>query len=287
MLLQTAVNEYLASLNNSSKHTSRSYARYLNRFLEFTGNIDLVNLTVELVGKYREFLDVWTDPENGKSLKAATKNYYLIALRSLIAFLSEKHALNVKPEDIFLEAQDPKYLQILSPDQLDIILKAPDLSAKEGLRDRLILEILADTGLRVSEIVTLNTDSLSSVKMEISMNSNGKVRTVKLPDTALPIFNGYMIIRKDAFVPLFIRFQGVVDLDENGEKMRLSQRSIERIVQKYGKKARVEALTPQVLRNSYATNMLKNGEEVETVAEILGHTNIDSTKVYARVKVGF
>lgn len=285
MLLGTAIDEYLASLNNNSKHTSRNYSRYLKRFLEFTGNIDVQNLTSELVSRYHDYLNVWTDPENGKSLKAATKNYYLIALRSLITYLSQNQPLNVKPVDIFLETQDPKYLQILSPDQLEIVLKAPDLSSKEGLRDKLILEILSGTGLRVSEIVTLNINSLNIEKMEISFFSDGNLRNVKLPEAALPIFNAYMIARKDMFKPLFIRFQGVVDLEENGEKMRLTQRSIERIVQKYGKKAGNEDLTPQMLRNSLAANLLKSGEDVKDVAEILGHTNPDSTKLYGRLKV--
>lgn len=286
MLLQSAIDKYLASLNNSnSQHTARNYSRYLKRFLDFTGNIDIQKLELQLINKYHDFLNVWTDPENGKSLKPATKNYYLIALRSFINFLKNTESINVSPNDIFLESQEPKRVQVLDQEQLEIILKAPDMTDKEGLRDKLILEILSNTGLKVSELVTLNTDSLNIQNLEIILIIDGKVRLIKLPESVPPIFNAYMIARKDTFTPLFIRFQGIVDSNDNGEKMRLSERSIERIVQKYGKKAGIDNVTPQMLRNSLAANLLKNGEDVIEVAQILGHTNSDSTKVYARLKV--
>lgn len=285
MLLKTAIDEYLNSLNNAnSKHTNRNYARYLKRLLDFTGNIDISNLNLELTNKYHEFLNIWTDPENGKSLKAATKNYYLIALRSLISYLSHKQSLNVYSEDIFLEQQEQKKIQILDVEQLEIVLKAPNLTAKAGLRDKLLLEILANTGLKVSEAAALNKEHLNLETMQIGLFINGKKRLVKLSETARSIFSAYLIARKDAFKPLFIRLQGVSDPNENGEKMRLSERSIERIVQKYGKKAGVDNLTPQILRGSLAANLLKNGEGLVAVAEILGHTNIGSTQVYARIK---
>ena len=210
--------EYLELERNSSQLTIRNYDYYLKRFLEFAGDIEPKHIDLQTVRRYKLFL-------SGKPLKKVTQNYFLIALRAYLRYLASVGVATIPPEKVELGEQEPRPLKILDDRELSQILERPDTSKKDGLRDKAILETLLSTGLRVSELTSLNRNDINDIWV-----------------------NKYLSFRKDTFKPLFIRFQGKVNPANNGEAMRLTPRSIERIVEKYVKEAGIAIkATPHTL----------------------------------------
>lgn len=285
--------EYLELERNASQLTIRNYDHYLKRFLEFShsassgqaGDIEPKNIDLGLVRKYRLYLSRWSDPKTKQPLKRVTQNYFMIALRAFLKYLARQDITTLSPERVELGATDPRPLKVLDDIHLQQLLEAPDTGKKDGIRDRAILETLFSTGLRVSEVISLNCDSINLNRREFGIvGKGGKERIVFLSDGAVQWLERYLFLRKDTFKPLFIRFQGRVELANNGEAMRLSTRSIERIIEKYVKKLGLPVkATPHTLRHSFATDLLINGADIRSVQEMLGHSNISTTQIYTHV----
>jgi site-specific recombinase XerD len=169
----------------------------------------------------------------------------------------------------------------LDKDQLDRLLKAPDLATEIGLRDRAILEMLFSTGLRVSELCKLDVDKINLEKREFGViGKGGHARVVFLSQSACDYVAKYLSRRgKDPFKPLFISYKGKQTADR-----RLSRRSVERLVDKYVRLARLPIpATPHTLRHSFATDLLINGADLRSVQEMLGHKNVATTQIYTHV----
>lgn len=277
--------EYLELERNASQLTLKNYHHYLVRFLDFAGDIEPENLDQSLIRKYRLYLSRWVDPNTKKQLKRITQNYFMIALRAFLRYLARQDIASISPEKVELGEQDPRPLKIIDDNQLQQVLNAPNTTSKDGLRDRAILETLFSTGLRVSELVSLNREQVNLERREFGViGKGGKERVVFLSDTATEWLDRYLHTRHDIFKPLFIRYQGKVEVDDNGEKMRLTSRSIERIVEKYVKQVGLSVkATPHTLRHSFATDLLINGADIRSVQEMLGHSNISTTQIYTHV----
>lgn len=219
--------EYLELERNASQLTIRNYDHYLKRFLEFAQDIQPKDIDLNLIRKYRLYL-------SRQSLKRITQNYFLIALRAFLKYLSKSDIPSLSAEKIELGVSDSRPLKILDETQLKSLLEAPDGTTKDGLRDKAILETLFSTGLRVSELVSLNRDTIIN---------------------AAEFIERYLNARKDTFKPLFIRFQGTINPENEGEAMRLTPRSIQRIVEKYVKALGFSVkATPHTLRHAHFTN---------------------------------
>jgi site-specific recombinase XerD len=173
----------------------------------------------------------------------------------------------------------------LEKDQVDRLVTACDTSKEEGIRDRAILELLFSTGLRVSELVGLNQEKINFERREFGViGKGGRARIVFISDRAADWVKRYLDERKDKFSPLFIRYSGAVIEDNNGEKMRLTARSVERIVKKYVRRARIPVdASVHTLRHSFATDLLINGADLRSVQEMLGHKNIATTQIYTHI----
>lgn len=285
--------EYLELERNASQLTIRNYDHYLKRFLEFVhstssgraGDIDPKDIDLNMVRKYRLHLSRWSDPETGRNLKRVTQNFFLIALRAFLKYLARVDIESLSPEKVELGEADPRPLKVLDESQLNSLLEAPDPSKKDGLRDRAILETLFSTGLRVSELASLNRDTINLQRKEFGIvGKGGKERVVFISDSAAEYLEKFLAARKDTFKPLFIRFQGKIDPANAGAAMRLTPRSIERIVEKYVKKLGLSVkATPHTLRHSFATDLLINGADIRSVQEMLGHANISTTQIYTHV----
>jgi site-specific recombinase XerD len=173
----------------------------------------------------------------------------------------------------------------LEKDQFDRLVTSVDTSKEDGMRDRAIMDLLFSTGLRVSELVKLNTDSINMQRREFGViGKGGKSRLVFLSDRAAETLSRYLKVRKDSFKPLFIRYSGAVIEENKGERMRLTARSVERIVKKYVKASRLPVdATVHTLRHSFATDLLTNGADIRSVQEMLGHKNIATTQIYTHI----
>jgi len=288
-LLITEFLEYLEIQKGCSPLTIRDYRRYLKRFYTWISENSCVTkpdqINLELVRRYRLYL-AHLRARDGLPLKRVTQSYHMIALRAFLRYLLVQRDIpTLSPDKIELPKQGSRSVSFLNPGQIERLLNSPKISNNAGLRDRTILETLFSTGLRVSELVNLNRDQIDLQRKEFGVKGKGnKLRVVFLSDTAAQWIERYLRSRQDNFKPLFIRYSGKVDARNNGEKMRLTARSIQNIVAKYGKRAGlpIEA-TPHTLRHSFATDLLISGADIRSVQEMLGHESIRTTQVYTHV----
>jgi len=280
--------EYLEIEKNCSKLTIRDYRHYLDVFNEwFDTNLpgkSMEDLDLSIIRKYRVYLANKAD-EKGQTLQRVTQNYYVIALRSFLRFLIKNDFKTLEPSKIDLPKTESRSLKFLEKDQIDRLVTSIDTSKEEGIRDRAILELLFSTGLRVSELVKLNHSEINLERREFGVIGKGqRLRLVFISDRAYDWIKRYLDVRKDVFKPLFIRYSGAVSEENDGEKMRLTARSIERVVKKYVRKARIPVdATVHTLRHSFATDLLTNGADIRSVQEMLGHKNIATTQIYTHI----
>ncbi|HEX8964980.1 MAG TPA: tyrosine-type recombinase/integrase [Patescibacteria group bacterium] len=289
--LPAQINEFLDYLSiekNCSKLTIRDYRHYLDTFDSWYSSAlpgkTIEDLDLATVRKFRVFLANKVD-EKGLTLKRVTQNYYVIALRSFLRFLIKNDVKTLEPSKIDLPKTESRSLKFLEKDHVDRLVTVVDTSKEEGLRDRAMLELLFSTGLRVSELCSLNRDKINLERREFGViGKGGKARIVFISDRAANWLQYYMDARKDVYKPLFIRYSGGEIPENDGEKMRLTPRSVERMVKKYVKAARLPVdATVHTLRHSFATDLLTNGADLRSVQEMLGHKNIATTQIYTHI----
>jgi len=279
--------EHLEVERNVSQLTIRNYAHYLERFLEFLGpDAAVKDITADRIREYRLFLSRFVDT-HGLSLKRVTQNYHLIALRSFLKYLMKRDVPAVSPEKIDLAKAESRSIKFLEREQIERLLTMPVLSDEEGLRDKAILETLFSTGLRVSELVSLNRDQINFERREFGVIGKGRrTRVVFLSDSAAQWLQKYLANRRDQSRALFIRYNGPTPDpdDKHGESLRLSARSVQRLVEKYVKKAKLPVkITPHGLRHSFATDLLSGGADLRAIQEMLGHKNVSTTQIYTHI----
>lgn len=280
--------EYLEIEKNASKLTIRDYRHYLETFVRWhtmtLPQQSIEKLSLDNIRKYRVFLSNRVDGR-GQNLKKVTQNYYVIALRSFLRYLIKHDIQTLEPSKIDLPKAESRSLKFLEREQIDRLVTMPDTSKIDGLRDRAIMELLFSTGLRVSELVSLNHEQINLDRREFGIIGKGKKsRIVFISERAADWIARYLTARKDTYKPLFIRYSGSeIELD-GGEKMRLTARSVERLVKKYVRMARLPVdATVHTLRHSFATDLLTNGADLRSVQEMLGHKNIATTQIYTHI----
>jgi site-specific recombinase XerD len=283
--------EYLEIERNVSQLTIRNYKHYLERFWGFLAGspprpLTPSEITTESIRQYRLFLSRHTD-DHGMGLKRITQNYHLIALRSFLKYLIRRDIPVVAPDKIDLPKADSRSILFLEREQIDRLLNMPEISKTEGLRDKAILEMLFSTGLRVSELVALNRDQINFERKEFGVIGKGRrARVVFLSDSSVEWTKRYLASREDSIQALFIRYSGKKpDPGQNeSEAYRLTARSVQRLVEKYVKKARLPVkITPHGLRHSFATDLLSGGADLRAIQEMLGHKNVSTTQIYTHV----
>lgn len=297
---------------NQSKKTKLNYEHYLKRFLHFIGEeATPEKITLPKVKAYRLFLTEITD-KNGVPLSPKTQGYHIIALRALLKYLRKNDVETLAPEKIEVGKSESRHVEYLSREELDRLFQAvedihatkesailtnPRVKNKEEsiaqlrlrtLRDRAILETIYSTGLRVSELVSLNRMEVDLVRREFAVTGKGrKRRIVFLSQAAAEKIQDYLSMRVDNMKPLFLNYarsmkkQGDILADE---ERRLTTVSIENIVRTYSAHAGIiKRVTPHVLRHSFATELLYNGADIRSVQEMLGHASITTTQIYTNI----
>lgn len=292
--------EYSELDRNLSLKTVKMYGYYLTFFQTWISkqttsksknqdsseDIQVEEINEETIRNFRLYLSHnYINPYKG-SLKRQTQNYFLIALRSLFRYLIRQKLTVLSPDMIDLGKLRDRNIKFLSPQDLNRMFQSVDVTSEQGVRDRAILEVLFSTGLRVSELAGLDREKVNIERGEFGVvGKGGKLRVVFLSDSAKEWLNTYLGMRKDPYSPLFIRYSGPKGEDGlNPQKMRLSVRSIERMVDKYRKKSGLlDRIGPHALRHSFATDLLSHGADLRSVQEMLGHKNIATTQIYTHV----
>lgn len=276
--------EYMEIERGASLNTVSNYERYLSRFFEFAKYESVKSITDDTIREYRLYLNrqpgIHVRGQASATMKKNTQNYYLIALRRFLKYLMKRGISAISPDAIELAKIKERHLDLISVEELNRLLKAPDGDDLKSLRDRAILELFFSTGLRLSELCSLNRD-LDLSKDEFSIRGKGeKVRVVFLSDTAKDAIRAYLKKRADTDEPMFIQHAR----NKGTSGGRLTQRSIERIVKHYAIKAGIsKKVTPHVIRHSFATDLLSNGADIRSVQMMLGHANIATTQIYTHV----
>ncbi len=282
--------EHVEIEKGNSLKTVRNYEYYLTRFFEFGKISDSGDITDDKIREFRLFLNrqsgVKVKGQQSATMKKNTQNYHLIALRVFLKYLMKRGITSLPPDRIELAKVKQRSLDIITPTELKRLLDAPDLNTPIGLRDKAILELFFSTGLRLSELCSLNND-LDLSQDDFSVRGKGeKVRVVFISDEAKKAIREYLKSRKDMDEPMFVQASrnkkaGTGNSANGG---RLTQRSIERIVKHYAIKAGIsKKVTPHGLRHSFATDLLSNGADIRSVQMMLGHANIATTQIYTHV----
>ncbi len=277
--------EYLEVERGRAPRTSENYKRYLERFIEFAGDIEVENITSELIRKYRLWLNRVIS-EKGSELATITQAYHLIALRGFLDYLSKRDIDTLAPNKIDLPKTHRKQVTFLHFEEVERMLDAvPADETPQHLRDRAILELLFSSGLRVSELCNLDRDHINLKRREFMVRGKGqKDRPVFISNTAARAIEAYLSLRTDSLPALFLNYSRNNTSDTSGNYRRLLPRSIQRMVTKYAKLAGItKHVSPHTMRHSFATDLLMNGADIRSVQSMLGHSNISTTQVYTHV----
>jgi len=274
--------EYLELERNCSRLTIIKYQHYLGVFLEFLENnnqkLTIESLNMENIRGFRLFLA--RQPGRIGDMTIVTQGYYIIVMRSFLKWLVKNDYKVIQPEKLEVPKFRDHSIKFLNNKQIERLLNQPILSTKIGMRDKVILELLFSTGLRVSELVSLNRNKIDLKTREFGIiGKGGRNRIVFISKRTLLFLERYLVSRLDKEEALFIRYGGNLS-----SSSRLTVRSVQEIVGKYVKLAKLPvAATPHTLRHSMATDLLRSGADIRSVQEILGHKNIATTQIYTHV----
>jgi len=283
--------EHVEIEKGNSLKTVNNYNYYISRFFEFAKITEPAEITDDKIREFRLYLNrqpgVKTKGQQGGTLKKNTQNYHLIAIRTFLKYLMKRGITSLSPERIDLAKIKERSLDLISSNELNRLLNAPNTLAatdkkfdsQKKLRDKAILELFFSTGLRLSELCSINRD-LDLSKDEFSIRGKGeKVRVVFLSDSAKDAIHEYLKSRKDMDEPLFVQYS-----HNGGKGNRLTPRSIERIVKYYAIVAGIsKKVTPHIIRHFFATDLLSNGADIRSVQMMLGHANIATTQIYTHI----
>ena len=296
MDISELVADFLESLEiekGRSTKTIENYGLYLARFIDlitedFEGQemIKPSDITPEVLRRFRLKLNRFSDNQNKERLSALTQSYHLIALRGFFKYLAKRGFKSLDPSLIDLPRAAKKQVTFLHFDEIERLLAEIPLDTESGLRDRAIIELLFSGGLRVSELCSLNRDSINLERREFMVRGKGKKdRPIFIDKSTAECIEDYLNMRTDTLPALFLNNSANQQIPStSGDFRRLTPRSIERIVQKYTRLAGItKHVTPHTMRHSFATDLLMNGADIRSVQSLLGHANISTTQIYTHI----
>ncbi len=269
--------DYLASVKKASKNTMESYMRDINQFVTYCPSVkidDTANTTPQNINAYIEYLTAI-----GKS--EATRSRIVASLRCYFKYLVLKGIAHINPvEEVRLKKAKRKLPEVLDSSEVILLLSKPDVSEYKGIRDKAMLELLYATGIKVSELIDLKVTDLNLQIGIIHLKSDKKDRVIPLYPAALKSLTEYLVNVRDTIV-----------LDENEDRLftnmtgtHMSRQGFWKIIKHYASLAGIKKdITPHTIRHSFAAHLLENGAKLSDIKEMLGHSDISSTQIYAQL----
>ncbi len=277
---------YIEVTKHQSPKTIDNYSRYLRVFLDFIWDINIEDISFDLIQEFNLFLHR-KQSRFWDWLSIRTQNYYLTSIRSFLKYLAKNDIEALSPEKIELAKVWTRQVEFLHTDEVNKLLDSVDLKSRTWFRDLAIMHCLYSTWIRVSELCWLDIKQVNLNTREFSIRWKwNKLRIVFLSDQSVKHIRQYLKTRVDNFEPLFLsasnRWRNVSILE--WERLRLKRDAIERIVEKYRLRSWIlKKVTPHTLRHSFATWLLSNWAGIRDVQEMLGHSSITSTQIYTHV----
>lgn len=277
--------EYQEIEKGRSLKTVRNYNQYISKYIEFSGVKDTSEINAENIRQFRLHLNrqpgMKIKGQSGGTMKKQTQNYYLIAIRMFLKYMMKQGQTVYSPDHIELAKTAERQIDHLEVPELLRMLEV----SKKHPRNHSIMHMLFSTGLRVSELCSLNRD-IDLSKDEMTIRGKGdKIRIVFLSSETRDVTRKYIEDRTDMDEALFIQAgPRVVKLEEQNVSLRLTTRSVERLVKQIAIEAGIsKKVTPHTIRHSFATDLLRNGADIRSVQIMLGHSNIATTQIYTHI----
>ena len=273
----TRYGTYLTEERRSSQNTVASYLRDVSQFADYLQNhrdCGLRQAKGEMVRDYMEWM-----LGHGKSTASVTR--FLASIKSFYNFLLAEGSVTSNPAKGLTAAKsERKYPEILTSREVELFLDQPQCVDAKGFRDHAMLELLYATGIRVSELISLELDDLNLSAGFIRCRSKGKERIIPLYHGAVKALQDYV----KNIRPQLIADSGEEALFVNMNGERMSRQGFWKIIKFYQEKAGIEKdITPHTLRHSFAVHLLENGADLRSIQEMLGHADISSTQIYTHV----
>lgn len=267
---------YLVQIKHASDNTVVSYMRDIRQFASYllSNGMQVLDVSRNEIASYVSWMQ-----ENGKSQASIAR--CVASLKGFYNYLLGEGEVEGNPvSNVAVEHSAKKLPQILTGREVDLLLSQPQISDVKGCRDKAMLELLYATGIRVSELIALDVSDVSIPGEYIKCESKGKVRVIPLYHSAVTALHRYL---------LEARPQLVSDLDEpslfvNMSGERMSRQGFWKLIKNYQNKAHIEKdITPHTLRHSFAAHLLENGADLRSIQEMLGHSDLSSTQIYAKL----
>lgn len=267
---------WLAKEKKASANTLSSYLRDVRQFSDWLGGegVALPQATQSDIKQYAKFL-------NAKGKSDATVVRSIASLKSFYGYMLAAHSILTNPAKGFTPSKlERKLPEILTSKEVDLFLEQPDVSDEKGCRDKAMLELLYATGIRVSELISLDIHDINLVLGFIRCTGKGKERIVPLYKAAVRALSTYI----ERVRPQLLEepHESALFVNMNGERM--SRQGFWKIVKFYQQKAGIDKdITPHTLRHSFAAHLLENGADLKSIQEMLGHADISSTQIYTQL----
>lgn len=273
-----AYENYLSKVKQASENTISSYMRDIRQFTEWLRQkegAEILDATDTDVSDYLAYMR-----SQGKS--GATASRSLASLKNFFTYAVSNGFLEHSPvsEEIHVERGVKKLPQILSGKEVELLLAQPVCDDAKGYRDKAMLEVMYATGMRVSELIDLNVEDVNLELGVVKCGGEKKSRVIPLYPAALRALADYMQEAR----PILIIEPGEPSLFVNVSGTRMSRQGFWKILKFYQAKAGIEKeITPHTLRHSFAVHLLENGADLGSLQELMGHSDISSTQVYAHM----
>ena len=268
---------FLTEVKHASPNTVSSYLRDVTQFAEYLQSAR----GRELRGADGEDIESYMRWMHGRGKSAASVTRFLASVKSFYNFLLANREVAANPaKGLAAEKPERRFPEILTNQEVELFLEQPQCVDAKGCRDHAMLELLYATGIRVSELISLDLEDLNLSVGFIRCESRGRERIIPLYHTAVKALQDYVrdvrpeLIADGAETALFVNM--------NGERM--SRQGFWKIIKHYQEKAGIEKdITPHTLRHSFAVHLLENGADLRSIQEMLGHADISSTQIYTHV----
>lgn len=267
---------YLVETRGSSENTTASYKRDLCsfvRFLEESGIDD-----IKMVNKTNVMAYIYDLQRQDKAPATISRN--AASIRAYFVYLNKMKIVEGNPaEGLETPKVEKKMPSVLTLDEVEKLLDQPDISEIKGIRDKAMLEVLYATGMRVTELISLNVSDINIEMEYLSCRSADRIRIIPLGSKALEAVDLYMqkarmsMLRDEEEKALFVNCFGYP----------MTRQGFWKIIKGYAKKAGIKTeITPHMLRHSFAVHLIENGADIQSVQEMMGHSDISTTQMYAR-----
>ena len=268
--------DYLVHVKHASANTVASYMRDIHQFAEYMEERGepIEGSTQETISGYLQWLS-----DNQKS--PATISRALASLKSMFLFALNNDRIAQNPVvNIKVEKAEKKLPQILTGREVELLLKQPKLTDMKGCRDKAILEVLYATGIRVSELISLDISDVNLLGSFIHCANGMKSRIIPLYPEAVDALKEYISNARPKMIA--VKTETALFVNIAGERM--TRQGCWKIIKSYQSMARIKKdITPHTLRHSFAAHLLENGADLHSIQEMLGHSDISSTQVYAQL----